>query len=167
MRVGGPFTLCGVAWLVACGGSSNSPKSQGAGDQAASAGEQCNLLTTADVQAVTGAGVERVERNAAIGAGGTCVNFAADGRVYLGVNQLKSAGDYEASVSAVPEDVYPTKQPLELGDEAVLFKGPGGLRYLVAREGASGVVLFPMGEGVSMSDDQLRDLAAKALTASQ
>ena len=67
-------------------------------------------------------------------------------------------------MSAVPQDVYPTKEPVGgLGEEAVLFKGPGGLRYLAARQGASGVVLFPLGEGVKMSDQQLRDLAAKAL----
>jgi hypothetical protein len=46
-----------------------------------------------------------------------------------------------------------------------LFKGPGGLRYLVARKGEVGVVLFPMGEATSISDDQLRDLADRALAA--
>ncbi len=37
------------------------------------------------------------------------------------------------------------------------------MRYLVARSGASGVVVFPLGEGFKMSDDQLRALADKAL----
>lgn len=71
-------------------------------------------------------------------------------------------------MSAVPADLYPDKEPVPgLGEEAVLFKGPGGLRYLVARQGASGVVLFPLGEGVGMSDRQLRDLAARALASAR
>jgi hypothetical protein len=37
------------------------------------------------------------------------------------------------------------------------------MRYLVARQGTSGAVLFPLGEGFKMPDDQLRALAAKAL----
>lgn len=162
----GSFMLCGAIWLLACGGSSDTSKEPRGRDQAA-ASSQCNVLTTADIQAVTGATVHKIERGGAIGAGGTCVNFAsADGQAYLGVNDLKSSGAYTASVGAVPEDVYPTKQPVSgLGDEAVLFKGPGGLRYLVARKGERGVVLFPMGEGAAMSDDQLRTLAEKTLAA--
>jgi len=52
-----------------------------------------------------------------------------------------------------------------LGDEAILFKGPGGMRYLVARQGDAGVVLFPL--GATVSDDQLRALATRALAATR
>ena len=160
------ITLSGIVSVAACNSKPDAPG--GARDtpsDVAATPEQCNILTAADVEAVTGTSVKRIERNPAIGAGGTCVNFAgADGQAYLGVNRLSGAADYSASVSAVPQDVYPTKEPVGgLGEEAVLFKGPGGLRYLAARQGASGVVLFPLGEGVKMSDQQLRDLAAKAL----
>ena len=51
------------------------------------------------------------------------------------------------------------------GDEAVLFEGPGGLRYLVARKVEAGIVLFPLGGGFEMTDDQLRELASRALAA--
>jgi hypothetical protein len=86
----------------------------------------------------------------------------------LGVNRLSGAAEFTSSVNAVPADVYPEKDPLTgLGDEAVLFKGLGGLRYLVARQGTSGVVLFPLGEGFKMSDKQLQELAAKALASAQ
>ena len=80
------------------------------------------------MQAVTGVAVTRIERKPEIGAGGTCVNFAApDGQAYLGVNRLDTEGQYAASVAAVPEDVYPTREPITgVGDEAVLLKGPGG-----------------------------------------
>jgi hypothetical protein len=163
-------TLAGLASLAACSPSDEAPAKAGeAPDQIAAGSLTCEILTVADVQAATGVSVKRIERNPAIGAGGTCVNFAgADGQAYLGVNRLNGAADYSASVGAVPEDVYPTKEPIAgLGEEAVLFKGPGGLRYLVARQGASGVVLFPLGEGFNMSDQQLRDLAAKALASAQ
>ena len=159
------FTLSAIACMTACGPSGDAPGGRDAPSRATADSEQCDILTAAEVQAVTGTSVERMDRNPAIGAGGTCVNFAgADGQVYLGVNRLNSASEYRASVGAVPEDVYPDKQALPgLGDEAVLFKGPGGVRFLVARKGTSGVVLFPLGEGYNMSDQQLRDLAAKAL----
>jgi hypothetical protein len=94
------------------------------------------------------------------------VNFTTpDGQAYLAVNRLGSPGEYTASVNAVPADVYPKKSPIPgLGEEAVLLSSPEGLRYLVARQGSLGVVLIPLGEGFKMSDQQLRDLAAKALT---
>lgn len=77
---------------------------------------------------------------------------------------MSSAGEYNSSVSAVPGDVYPSKESVAgLGEEAVLFKGPGGMRYVVARQGTSGAVLFPLGEGFKMPDEQLRELATKAL----
>ncbi|HEX6107650.1 MAG TPA: hypothetical protein VFZ26_18845 [Gemmatimonadales bacterium] len=149
-----------VVLLAACGGSSERTS-------AATAAERCDILTAADVQAVTGVAVTRIDRNAAMGAGGTCVNFASpDGRAYLGVNRLESQGEFTASVEAVPSDVYPDRSPVAgLGDEAVLFEGPGGLRYLVARKGEAGIVLFPLGEGFEMTDDQLRELASRALAA--
>ena len=125
--------------VTACGGSPDA-------SSAKLAEEECAILTAADVQSVTGVTVTRIERNPAIGAGGTCVNFASpDGQAYLGVNRLGSQGDYASSVGTVPQDVYPNREPLPgLGDEAVLFKGDGGLRYLVARKGGAGVVLFPL-----------------------
>jgi hypothetical protein len=86
-----------------------------------------------------------------------------DSLACLGVNRLNSAGEYTASVNAVPADVYPTRDAVSgLGDEGVLFKGPG-MRSLVIGKGAAGVVLFPMGQGAGMSDAQLRDLASRAL----
>ena len=153
-----------LVWLAACGGS---PDAAPARAEAGAAPAECALLTAADVQAVTGVAVVRIERTPEIGAGGTCVNFAdPDGRAYLGVNRLDSKAAYAASVSAVPEDIYPTREPVAgLGDEAVFLKGPGGLRYLVARKGAGGVVLFPLGQGFEMTDDQLRELASRALSA--
>ena len=164
------FTLCGITSLAACGTGADAPgTARDAPNQASAASPQCDILTSADVQAVTGTSVQRIERNPAIGAGGTCVNFAsADGQAYLGVNRLSSRAEYTSSLSAVPNDVYPSKEPVAgLGEEAVLFKGPGGLRYLVAWQGEVGVVLFPLGEGFRMSDQQLRDLTAKALASAR
>jgi hypothetical protein len=81
------------------------------------------------------------------------------GPPFSGSRQIRATASGKAA-----SDVYPTKEPVAgLGEEAVFLKEPGGLRYLVARQGASGVVLFPLGEGFKMSDRQLRDLAAKAL----
>jgi len=165
MRTNLALCLVAAAGLASCGRTSDSA----AGSPRSSAAAQCQILTVADIQAVTGSTVMRVERGAVLGAGGTCANFAtADSHAYLGVNHLASQSEYASSVGAVPADVYPTKEPVAgLGDEAVLFKGPGGLRYLVARQGGAGVVLFPMGEGANMSDQQLHDLASRALAARQ
>jgi hypothetical protein len=160
------FLWGGFACLIACeGGGDTAGGTRGEASRAAAGSEQCDILTAADVQAETGTAVQRIERNPAIGAGGTCVNFAsADGQAYLGVNRLRTPGEFESAVRAVPEDVYPIKEPVAgLGDEAVLFKAPEGLRYLVARKGESGVVLFPLGSGFEMTDEQLRGLASKAL----
>jgi hypothetical protein len=160
------LSAVGLAGLAACGGSPDAaPAKSEAGAEATTT--ECALLTAADVQAVTGVAVTRIERKPEIGAGGTCVNFAApDGQAYLGVNRLDTEGQYAASVAAVPEDIYPTRESIAgLGDEAVMLKGPGGLRYLVARKGSSGVVLFPLGQGFEMTDDQLRELASRALSA--
>jgi hypothetical protein len=164
------FMSSGIACLMACGaGSDAAGGTQGEASRPAAGSEQCEILTAADVQAATGTAVQRIERNPAIGAGGTCVNFAsADGQSYLGVNRLTSSGEFRSAVGAVPGDVYPIKESVPgLGEEAVLFKTPEGLRYLVARQGESGVVLFPLGSGFEMTDQQLRDLAAKALSSAQ
>jgi hypothetical protein len=149
--------LATVVFAVSCGGGADAPQ--------AGAAAPCELLSAADVQAATGVAVQRIERAAAIGAGGTCVNFATpDGQAYLGVNRLSSAGEFTSSVAAVPKDIYPKQSPVPgLGEEAVLFSSPEGMRYLVARQGTSGVVLFPLGEGFKMSDQQLTDLARQAL----
>ena len=163
-RIGRPLRggLAGGVQRRGSRGESRSPEASG--DPPASPASQCEILTAADVLAVTGVTVMRVERGAVTGASGTCVNFiTADSLAYLGVNRLNSAGEYTASVNAVPADVYPTRDAVSgLGDEAVLFKGPG-MSYLVVRKGASGVVLFPMGQGAGMPDPQLRDLAPRAL----
>jgi hypothetical protein len=164
------FMSGGIACLMACGGGGDAAgRAQGEATRAAAGSEQCDILTAADVQAATGTAVQRIERNPAIGAGGTCVNFAsADGQAYLGVNRLTSTGEFKSAVGAVPGEVYPIKEPVPgLGEEAVLFKAPEGLRYLVARQGESGVVLFPLGSGFEMTDQQLRDLASKALSAAR
>ena len=84
---------------------------------------------------------------------------------YLGVSRLPTRGDYAAAVESTPTDVHPTRrQRSGLGDEATLLSGAGGLRYLVARKGESGVVLFPLGGGTALPDDQLRALAERALS---
>jgi hypothetical protein len=94
--------------------------------------------------------------------GGT--NATADDQLYLGVNRLSSADEFRLAIASVPADVYPIRESVEgLGDEAVLFKEPQmSLRYLVARAGARGVVLFHT--GASPSEPQLRALTALALT---
>jgi hypothetical protein len=151
------------------GSGSSQPETADAARSAAEAAEGCSVLTAADIKAVTGADVHLIARGSTAGAGGTCGNYATpDSTAYLGVNALQSASAYESAVAAVPEDIYPKRQPLAgLGDQAVLMKDDTGmLRYLVARKGNRGVVLFPLGSGVrGISDDQLRQLAAKAIAA--
>jgi hypothetical protein len=164
MRQRGSAALCAAAWALACGGGGESRTPEASNEQAQASADRCDILTEADIQAVTGVTVVRVERGAVAGAGGTCANFmTTDSLAYLGVNRLESAGEYTASVNAVPSDVYPAQETVSgLGDEGVLFKGPG-MSYLVVRKGNSGVVVFPMGQGAGMPDAQLRDLASKAL----
>ncbi len=170
MRTRRNALLAGIVLVVSCGGSPDTPQA-GAGAQAGGGAEAaaCDILTATDVQAATGVAVQRIERGAAIGAGGTCVNFAtSDGQAYLGVNRLSSAAEFSSSVGAVPKDIYPKQSPVPgLGEEAVLFSSPEGMRYLVARQGTSGVVLFPLGEGFKMTDQQLTDLAKQALAKAQ
>jgi len=158
------FRAGAVAWLAACGGSPDAtPDKSAAGTEAGA----CSVLTAEAVQEVTGVAVSRIERNPAIGAGGNCDNFTTpDGQPYLGVNRLDSKWQYTSAVESVPEDLYPSRSPVAgLGDDAVLMSGPGGLRYLAARKGEAGVVLFPLGQGFQMTDDQLRELASRALAA--
>ncbi|HWB42258.1 MAG TPA: hypothetical protein VG500_13405 [Gemmatimonadales bacterium] len=159
----------GIAGALGCGGGETGGEARSEAGSRAPAEQVCDILTAADVEAATGTTVQRIDRNPSIGAGGTCVNFASgDGQAYLGVNRLTSSGEFQSAVGAVPADVYPAREAVPgLGEEAVLFKAEGGLRYLVARQGESGVVLFPLGAGFAMSDQQLRDLAAKALAAAQ
>ena len=132
---------------------------------ALAAAESCPMLTASDVQGATGAHVVAVPFNSKPGAGGHCANYATDnGRLFLGVTRLASASDYAQAVASVPSAVYPKRSKLSgVGDEGVLMKDGGGtLRYLVARKGARGVVLFPFGP--QPSDAQLEKLASIALS---
>ena len=127
--------------------------------------DPCPMLTASDVQAATGTHVGLIPFNSKPGAGGKCANYAADnGRLYLGVTRLASASEYSQAVASVPSSVYPDRVKLTgVGDEGVLMKGAGGaIRYLVARKGAHGVVLFPF--GLQPSDAQLAKLASVALS---
>lgn len=127
--------------------------------------QSCALLSAADVQATTGTHVQEVPFGSKPGAGGKCANFATDnGRLYLGVSALTSAADYAAATAAVPTQIYPRREPLpDVGDEAVLMKSDNGmLRYLIARKGAHGVILFPFGP--QPDDTKLRQLAVLALS---
>jgi hypothetical protein len=161
--------------LIACfaGCRRGSPTSHrersDASPSAAEEARECGALTAADIKAITAAVVHLIARSSSAGAGGTCGNYATqDGTAYLGVNALQTASEYDMAVAAVPEDVYPKRQAVPgLGDQAVLMKDDTGmLRYLVARKGSRGVVLFPLGSGVrGISDDQLRQLAARAIAA--
>jgi hypothetical protein len=146
--------------LAACGRSDSARADSGA---AMREGGECAILTVADIQAVTGATVRPVPRGSSPGAGGTCANYiGADGHAYLGVNQLTTKAEYTASVAAVPNDVYPTQEQLAgVGDEGVLFSGPGHIRYLVAHKGSAGVVIFPLTR--DLSDEMLKQLAKRAL----
>jgi hypothetical protein len=133
--------------------------------QMAAAADQCSILTSEDVQTITGVHVQNVPFNSKPGGGGKCANFTADnGRLFLGVSQLSSAAGYAAEVAAVPQAVYPERTKLtDVSDEAILMKGANGsLRYLVARKGERGVIMFPF--GLQPTDDMLKQLAALALT---
>lgn len=90
--------------------------------------------------------------------------FATDnGRLYLGVSQLSSAADYAAEVAAVPQAVYPERIKLTgVDDEAILKGASGSPRYLVARKGERGVIMFPFVP--QPTDDMLKRLAELALT---
>lgn len=147
--------------LAACGGRSDSARVDSG--SATRKGGECPILTVGDIQAVTGATVKPVPRGTTPGAGGTCANYiGADGHAYLGVSQLTTKAEYTASVAAVPNDVYPKQEHLAgVGDEGVLFSGPGHIRYLVAHKGNAGVVVFPLTQ--DLSDEGLKQLAKRAL----
>lgn len=126
----------------------------------------CSVLTAADVQQVTGKEVHNIAQQSIAGAGGRCANSAtSDGKMFLGVSQLTSVSDFKTAVAAVPESVYPKRDVLKgIGDEAILMKDDTGkLRYLVARKGNRGVILFPSYRS-GISDEQLRQLAIVALS---
>jgi hypothetical protein len=131
-------------------------------------GQECSILTPADVQKITGTRVRNIPRASKAGAGGGCANYVtSDGELYLGVSQLMSASEYKSYVAAVPESFYPKREKLtDVGEEAVFMKDESGkLRYLLARKGNRGVVLFPFsGNHSSPSDDQLKKFAVLALT---
>ena len=149
--------------LAACGQTPDSSQDTGVRYPADAAGE-CRLLTSAEIQAATGIAVKAVPRGSIPGAGGTCGNYVtAESELFLGVDRLSSRIEYAASVAAVPRDVYPQKRKVtDLGEEAVMFVGPG-VRYLVARQGEAGIVLIPMVDERTLSDEQLRSLAERAL----
>jgi len=157
-----------IATLAACGGRGDSARPETATGGAGSAGAtDCKMLTATDVKAVTGADVRPIPRLSAVGAGGTCINFGtAEGKAYLGLSRLMSKTQYDLAVKAVPADVYPTRQPLPgAGDEAILFTGPGHIRYVVARQGDVGVEMFPLSSASSVTDEQLAQLVKRALAA--
>jgi hypothetical protein len=165
MRTRKTVMLAVAAASLACGRGGTVEREPEAASSAPTA-QSCDILTAEDVQSATGTSVSLVERDPMRGLGGTCANFVdANGQPYLGVNRHTSGDDYQAAVNAVPEDLYPTRTSMSgLGDEAMLMSGEGGLRYLVARRGDLVVVLFPLGEGMRMSDDELRGLGEKALS---
>jgi hypothetical protein len=160
-----------IAFVAACGRGPRTSQQETADatSSAAEGAEECSVLSAADIKAITHVDVHLIHRGSTPGAGGRCGNYAtADSTAYLGVNELHSASEYQAAVGAVPEDIYPRRQAVPgLGDRAVLMKDDTGmLRYLVALNGTRGVVLFPLGIAVrGISDDQLRQLAAKAIGA--
>ena len=130
-----------------------------------SAHAACPILTPADVQKIANVTVKDIPFNSKPGAGGHCANYVGgNGRLYLGVSQIASAAEYKDQVASVPTAVYPKRIALKgVGDEAVLMEDTSGfLRYLVARKGSHGVILFPF--GVQPSDQALESLAALAVT---
>ncbi len=127
--------------------------------------QTCTLLTAADVEKLTGTHVQDVPFDSKPGAGGRCANFATDnGRLFLGVSPIAGTAEYATAVAAVPEEIYPQREALkDVGDEAVLMKGSNGmLRYLIARKGSHGVILFPFGR--QLDDAKLKQLATLALS---
>src|SRR5262249_52766181 len=68
-----------------------------------------NVLTPADVKAITGQEVQPLAKGESPGAGG-CANFKTpDGHAFLGVNRHRGAGAYQTAVGSVPKDVYPQR----------------------------------------------------------
>lgn len=135
--------------------------------------QECSILTASDIQTITGTSVVKIPFGSKIGAGGQCANYAyaeGDQKLYLGVNQIRSVSEYSNTLDHVPQAVYPKREKLtDLGDEAVLMKdASGSMRYLVARKGNKGVVLFPFrnkkNPSLDPSDEQLKKLAEIALS---
>lgn len=133
--------------------------------------QECSILTASDIQTITGTSVVKIPFGSKIGAGGQCANFVTeDQKMYLGVNQIRSISEYTNTLDHVPQAVYPKREKLtDLGDEAVLMKdASGSMRYLVARKGSKGVVLFPFrnkkNPSLDPSDEQLKKLAEIALS---
>jgi hypothetical protein len=157
--------LAAALTLAACGGEAPDASHDSGGRYPADAPGECAVLTAADIHLATGMVVKAVLRGSTPGAGGTCGNYvtAGSGELFLGINRLSSRREYAASVAAVPREVYPEKRALTgLGEEAVLFVGPG-VRYLVARQGNEGIVIFPLVDERTLSDAQLRNLAERAM----
>ena len=153
-----------VALLAACSPTAASSTSA---PLAAAPTNECAILPSATIQQVTGTAVNGVARGSFPGAGGTCGNYTtADGTPYLGINRLTSSADYRSSLAAVPSDIYPVRQAIAgLGEEAVLFSDSAQtphFRYLVARSGDKGVVIFPFSAS-HITDTQLTQLATTAL----
>ena len=124
----------------------------------------CTALTPADLQKVAGLKVTVVPFMSKPGAGGHCANFAGDdGKLVLGISLMSSSEDYRNGIASVPQMIYPQRIQLKgVGDEGQLMKSSTGfLRYLVARKGEHGVILFPFGK--KLSDAQVEQLASIAL----
>ena len=153
-----------VALLLSACGDRSRPETAAAGSDKLDRSAECAILTAADIRSITGTTVVAVSRGSTPEAGGTCGNYATpSGIPYLGVNRLSSPSEYASSANAVPADVYPDRRPLTgIGDEAVMFRGPG-VRYLLARQGGTGVVLFPLVNQAQLSDEHLVALAQRAL----
>ena len=141
---------------------------------AAARGPECNVLTPADIKAVTGADVQPLPAGGSAEHG--CPPFKeADGHAYLVVERQRGPDKYQLSVAAIPPDIYTKRTPVPgLGDEAVLLSdATGRLRALVARRGEVTVVLSPRTYDkivngkvqYKISDAQLRQLAERALAA--
>jgi hypothetical protein len=158
--------------LAACSGTAAAATAAKTSARAVSSGQaatgECRILTATDVQEITGVDVHPVARGASPGAGGTCGNYQeANGDGFLGINALSSSAEYDMSVAAVPDDIYPIRERVDgLGEAATLSKDRAErptMRYLVVRRGQGGVVLFPLTGAIT--DAQLEQLASRALAA--
>lgn len=135
---------------------------------------ECNVLTPADIKAVTGADVQPLPSGGSPERG--CPLFKdSDGGPYLEVERHRGADKYRLAVNALPPDIYTRTTPVPgLGEEAVLLAdATGRLRSLVARKGEVTVVVSPRTHDKSsggkvqqrISDAQLKLLAERALAA--
>ncbi len=152
-----------VLMTVACGGSSSSAASSGSG-------KNCRLLSTNEVKSIAGLEVTAVEPIAAAAAIGNCGNYmTSDNKVVLAFTKLASASLYDNTVKEAEDmkDTYTEQHELTgLGTKAMYFKGTikYGIqsRYVVVTTGKAAFVMFPMSD--SLTDDQIKQLAAKAVT---